>query len=143
MRLQPQVKKDFIYVSSGVGILTAVMIGVFAALHYTVLPQIPFDGTVLLGGVCGALVATLCFYDLARSVQKTASCEDSKRAELMFRGGYTRRMLLHGLWVVLAVRLDCFQWAAAVGPLLFPRVVILLTRRRDVRQKGKEASDSL
>jgi hypothetical protein len=141
MRLQPQVKKDFLYVSAGVVILTFVMWGVFAALHYTVLPKVPFDWTVLLGGAGGMLVAIGNFYSLARSVQKTASLEGSK-AELAFRRGYTGRVLLHGLWVVLAVKLSCFQWTAAVLPLVFPRLVIL-TRKRDASPPRKEASDSL
>ena len=47
MRLQPQVKKDFLYILAGVGILTVVMWGVFAALHFTVAPAVPFDWTVL------------------------------------------------------------------------------------------------
>ncbi len=140
MRLQPQVKKDFLYILAGVGILTVVMWGVFAALHFTVAPAVPFDWTVLLGGFCGALVAAGNFYYLARSVQKAASME-GKAAELAFRRSYTGRMLLHGLWVVLALKLSCFQWAAAVLPLLFPRVVIH-TRRKEL-SSGKEASDSL
>lgn len=140
MRLQPQVKKDFLYVSVWVSVLTAVMWGVFALLHFTVLKKVPLDWTVFLGGLCGAAVAIGNFYYLAISVQKTASKEGAS-AELAFRRGYTARMLLHGLWVVLAVKLSCFQWAASILPLLFPRVAILA--RRKALSHGKEASDSL
>ncbi len=143
MRLQAQVKKDFIFVSVGIAIATVVMLVVFALLHRFATPKIPFDRTVILGGVCGALVAILLFFDLAVSVQKTAAAETPVQGELIFRKSYTRRMLLHALWVVLAVKLPCFHWAAAFLPLLFPRLVILLTRRKDAINKGKEANNSL
>ena len=138
MRLQAQVKKDFCFISVGVAITAVVMLAAFALLHFFVTEKVPFDYTVVLGGVFGALAAIGLFFDLAVSVQRTAAAEDPKRGELIFRNSYTRRMLLHALWVVLAVKLPCFHWAAAFLPLLFPRLVILLTRRKDALDKGKE-----
>jgi len=143
MRLQAQVKKDFMFVAVGVAVTTVVMLVAFALLHRFATERIPFDRTVVLGGVCGALAAIGLFYDLAVSVQKTAAAETPTKGELIFRKSYTRRMLLHAAWVVAAVKAPCFHWAAAFLPLLFPRLVILLTRRKDALNKGKEAPNSL
>ena len=54
---------------------------------------------------------------------------------------YSKRMLLQALWVAAAVLLPCFQWAAGVIPLLFPRVTIFflqITGRYDPKIKGGE-----
>ena len=143
MRLQPQVKKEFTYVSVGTGVLTVMMIVAFAVLHFAVSVKIPFDTRVLLGGVCGALVAVGCFLDLALCVQKVAAMESgSASAELAFRRGYSRRMLVHGAWVIIALKVSWFNPVAALIPLTFPRIMIL-TRKRSASDPGKEASNGL
>ena len=143
MRLQPQVKKEFTYVSVGAGILTVLMIIAFAVLHFAVSDKIPFDTRVLLGGICGALVAVGCFFDLALCVQKVAAMESgSASAELAFRRGYSRRMLVHGVWVIAAMKLSWLHPVASLVPLVFPRIMIL-TRKRSASDPGKEASNGL
>lgn len=141
MRLQPQVKKEVTYVSVGTGILTVVMIAVFAVLHIAVPEKVPFDTRVLLGGIFGALVAAGCFLDLALSVQKVASMASGGAAvELAFRVGYLRRMLVYGALVVIAFKVSYFNPMAALIPLAFPRIIITV-RKRSVSDSGKEVSN--
>ena len=143
MQMQPQVKKEFMYVAVGTGIITTLMIIVFAALHFAVSYKIPFDVRVILGGICGALVAVGCFLDLALCVQKVAAMESkSPSAELAFRRGYSRRMLAHGAWVIIALKASWLWPVAALLPLVFPRIIILM-RKRSASDLGKGAKNGL
>ena len=126
-RLAPAVRQETrkvtIYVIVGVVLM---WIG-FAVGHGAAPDKVPFDYTVLLGGLCGGAVAVFNFLLMGMTVQKAASSEDEQLARTLVRASYSRRMMMQMLWVVAAIVAPCFQFVAGILPLLFPGAGIRLT----------------
>ena len=99
---------------------------VFAVLHGAIPEKIPFDYTVILGGLGGGAVAVLNFFLMGLTVQKAASCEDEGAARMRLKASYSQRMLLQVGWGIAAIIAPCFQFAAGLLPLLFPSMGIKL-----------------
>ena len=127
INIQPAVRKEtgkvIIYTSIG----TVLMWLVIFLIHRFLWPDVPFDYTVILGGVCGAIVAVLNFFLMALTVQKVTSVEDDKQAAQIMRLSFTRRMMLQVLWMAAAVLAPCFYWLAGILPLAFPSIGIKIT----------------
>ena len=126
VRMAPAVRQETrkvaIYVIGGVVLMWAG----FAVGHRVDPQRIPFDYTVLLGGLGGGTVAVLNFLLMGMTVQKVASSEDEQLARSMMRASYSRRMMMQMLWVVAAIVAPCFQFVAGLLPLLFPGAGIRL-----------------
>ena len=122
--LQPAVKKE----TKRVAVLTivgvALMWAVFAVLNFMVFDSVPFDYTVILGGMGGGIVAVLNFFLMALTVQKVAAAEDEGSARSKMKASYTQRMLFQMLWVAAAIIIPCFQFAAGIAPLFIPSLGI-------------------
>ena len=125
--IQPVVKKETkrVAVMTVIGLL--LMWAVFLILHQIFPEKVPFDYTVLLGGLGGALVAVGNFFLMGLAVQKVASDPDEDSARTRMKASYSQRTMIQMLWVVLAIVLPCFQFAAGMIPLLFPGFGIKLT----------------
>lgn len=122
MKLQPEAKKELLRIAGGTALCTAAMWALFAALHLVNLA--PFDYTVLLGGLVGSAVAVGNFYGICVMVQKVLDEPDEGRRKMQLKLSYNVRMLVQGLWVIIAIAAPCFQALAGAVPLLFPRVTI-------------------
>ena len=81
--------------------------------------KVPFDYTVILGGLGGGAVAVLNFFLMGLTVQKAAACEDEGSARMRLKASYSQRMLLQLGWGIAAIIAPCFQFAAGLLPLLF------------------------
>ncbi|MDO4632828.1 MAG: ATP synthase subunit I [Eubacteriales bacterium] len=123
-KLQPAVRLETTRVGTGTAVGVVCMWAVFGLLHLLVPDQVPFDYRVILGGLGGGLVAVLNFFLMALTVQKVVSIEDESSARNRMKASYTQRMMMQGLWCILAIVLPCFQFAAGMIPLLFPTAVI-------------------
>ena len=62
VKIQPAVKKETEKVAAGTAIGVILMWVVFGILHVAMPEKVPFDYTVILGGLCGGIVAVLNFY---------------------------------------------------------------------------------
>ena len=62
---------------------------VFAVLHGTMPEKVPFDYTVILGGLGGGAVAVLNFFLMGLTVQKAAACEDEGSARMRLKASYS------------------------------------------------------
>ncbi len=113
-----------IAVSEAAGVV--VMFIIFGVLHLIFPGRVPFDYRVILAGICGGAVAVLNFFLMGITVQKVTETEDEQAAVKKMRTSYTYRMLLQGIWAVLAIILPCFQFAAGLIPLLIPGASIKL-----------------
>ena len=122
--IQPAVRKETRHVAIGTGICVVLMWVVFAILHAVTPEQIPFDYTVILGGLGGGIIAVLNFFLMGLTVQKVVSLEDEGQARNKMKASYSQRMLLQLLWGIAAISAPCFQFAAGLLPLLFPNIVI-------------------
>ncbi|MGN0354476.1 MAG: hypothetical protein ACI4EI_05315 [Muricoprocola sp.] len=122
--IQPAVKKETKRVTVMTGSGLFIMLAGFFVLHMIFPDNIPFDYTVVLAGIVGSLVAVGNFFFMGLAVQKVAATTDEEAARTKMKASYSQRMMAQMLWVVLAIVLPCFQFAAGIIPLLFPSIGI-------------------
>ncbi|OUQ34344.1 ATP synthase subunit I [Faecalibacterium sp. An122] len=122
MKLQPESKKELKRITGGTALCTAAMWVLFAAFH--VVNWVPFDSTVVLGGIIGAAVAVGNFAGICLMVQKVVDEKHEDRRKMMLKVSYNVRMLVQAVWVVIAIASPWFQPFASVLPLFFPRITI-------------------
>ena len=118
--VQPAVKKETkrVVMITGAGLI--LMWILFAILHFTMPDKVPFDYTVILGGIGGGVIAVLNFFLMGLAVQKAASATDEGTARMKLKASYSQRFMMMILWVIVAIVVPCFQFVAGIAPLLFP-----------------------
>ena len=118
--VQPAVKKETkrVVMITGAGVI--LMWILFAILHFTMPDKVPFDYTVILGGIGGGVIAVLNFFLMGLAVQKAASATDEGSARMKLKASYSQRFMMMILWVIVAIVAPCFQFVAGIAPLLFP-----------------------
>ena len=118
--VRPAVKKETkrVVMITGAGLI--LMWILFAILHYTMPDKVPFDYTVILGGIGGGVIAVLNFFLMGLAVQKAASATDEGTARMKLKASYSQRFMMMILWVIAAIVAPCFQFVAGIAPLLFP-----------------------
>ena len=118
--VQPAVKKETkrVVMITGAGLI--LMWTLFAILHFTMPDKVPFDYTVILGGIGGGVIAVLNFFLMGLAVQKAASATDEGTARMKLKASYSQRFMMMILWVIVAIVAPCFQFVAGIAPLLFP-----------------------
>lgn len=118
--VQPAVKKETkrVVMITGAGLI--LMWILFAILHFTMPDKVPFDYTVILGGIGGGAIAVLNFFLMGLAVQKAASATDEGTARMKLKASYSQRFMMMILWVIAAIVAPCFQFVAGIAPLLFP-----------------------
>ncbi len=118
--VQPAVKKETkrVVMITGAGLI--LMWILFAILHFTMPDKVPFDYTVILGGIGGGVIAVLNFFLMGLAVQKAASATDEETARMKLKASYSQRFMMMILWVIVAIVAPCFQFVAGIAPLLFP-----------------------
>ena len=114
--VQPAVKKE----TKRVVMITGAGLILMAILHFTMPDKVPFDYTVILGGIGGGVIAVLNFFLMGLAVQKAASATDEGTARMKLKASYSQRFMMMILWVIVAIVAPCFQFVAGIAPLLFP-----------------------
>ena len=137
--VQPVVKKETGRVSAITGIGLLIMWIVFGVLHAFLPQKVPFDYTVILGGLCGGIVAVLNFFTMGITVQRIVSLENQDAAQRVMRSSYSKRMFLQLVWCIVAITTPYFQFAAGLLPLLFPGAAIKIA---GIFGKKKDSSGS-
>ena len=152
MKLQKAVKQETVSVAIGTGIGCLGVIVLFLILHL-IFPEstVKFDYRVVLGALCGGAVAVANFFLMALTVQSVVNVENRDDALRMMRVSYRNRMLMRGLWIIIAIVAPCFNYAAGIIPLFIPGFVIKIRGiRMGITQKqpasastsGMEQADS-
>lgn len=126
-KVAPAVKKETLRVSVFTLVGVILMWIIFFILHMFMPEQVPFDYTVILGGIAGGIVAVLNFFLMGLTVQKVAASETEDSARARMKASYTQRTLLQMLWVIVAIAAPCFQFVAGIAPLFFPSLGIKIT----------------
>lgn len=145
--IQPAVKKETLKVSAYTAVGVILMYIGFLVVKFLVPDyiEIPFDYRVILGGLCGGLVAVLNFFLMGLAVQKVAATEDDKIAGSIMKASYSRRMLLQILWLIVVIAAPCFQLVAGILPLLFPTLGIklmgIIQVKKSLRQEVEQKQD--
>lgn len=141
MKLQKAVKQETVSVAVGTGIGCIAVMALFLILHL-IFPEstVKFDYRVVLGALCGGAVAVANFFLMALTVQSVVNVENKDDALRMMRISYRNRMLMRGLWVIIAIVAPCFNYAAGIIPLFIPGFVIKIKGiRMGITQKKPAA----
>jgi hypothetical protein len=125
MKLQKAVRQETVAVAAGTGIGCIALILLFLIV-YLIFPQsaVRFDYRVVLGALCGGAVAVANFFLMAVTVQNVVNVENRDDALRMMRVSYRNRMLMRGIWIIVAIFAPCFHYAAGIIPLFIPSLVI-------------------
>ena len=125
--IQPAILKETkkIALSTLIGVL--LMWIVFFVLHMILPEKVPFDYTVLLGGIGGGFMAVLNFFLMGLTVQNVAATTDQEWARKKMKVSYSQRMMMQMIWGIVAVVAPCFNYVAGLLPLLFPSIGIKIT----------------
>ena len=107
-------------VAAGQVICTAAMMGAFALLH-------KFDGTVLLGGIVGALVAIGNFFAMAITAMMAADKaikQDVKAGKNAVKTSMYARMVAMGVILFVCAKSGYCNVLSLVIPLVFTRPIL-------------------
>jgi hypothetical protein len=123
MKLQSASRKEIRRISIGTLICDGIMIaGLWLLSQFDIgtfdLPRI------LLGAVCGSIVAIVNFTILCLTVQSAVEIENKRKMKARFQLSYNIRLGLQAAWVVLCFAIPQIHFIAGAAPILFPNVVI-------------------
>ena len=93
-RIQPAVRKETEHVMVYTAVGVAAMWCVFLILHLVLPRKVPFDYTVILGGLFGGAVAVLNFFLMGMAVQKAAAETEEAAAKRWIQASYSQRNMM-------------------------------------------------
>ena len=122
-------------------ILCIVEIAVSVVLSVTGL--FPFRIGYILGSAGGTAVAILCFYWMAAQLQKALDQAQVVGTQVNrgVQAGYNKRLLLQGVWILLAIFVPFINVICGVIPLLFPKLSILILQKTGKLNLTQSAGD--
>lgn len=99
-----------------------------------------FRTDIILGVLYGCIFASLNFFYLAYSVQKSLD-KSGKKAQMHMAASYNMRLFLTAAMVVIAVKVDFLHLWSALIPLIFPRIAVhMVGTAHAFKSKGSEKS---
>ena len=104
------------YIATWVIILSVVMEAVFLILRY-------WDYKVLLGNLLSGIFAVANFFFMGIAVEKAVAKEEKEAKGVMKTSQALRTFMLFAV-AAFGVSLPCFNPAASIIPLFFPRIAI-------------------
>jgi len=122
MKLQDASKKEVKRIATGVVICNIAMIaGLFLLSQFGIgtfhIPKI------LLGAVCGSVIAIVNFIILCLTIQSALEIENKRKMKARFQTSYNIRLLIQAVWIVA-----CFffrhkiHFVAAAAPVFYPNI---------------------
>ena len=119
---------------AGQVLCVAAMCGIYALLG-------EFDGSVLLGGIVGAVVGTGNFFFMALAADRAAdraSEQDVKAGQALIRGSYTFRLIAMFLILFAFAKSGLCDVLALVLPVAFVKPILMVTEF--FRKSGDETT---
>ena len=144
MKLQSASRKEIKRISIGTLICDGIMVAVLFLLSQFGIGT--FDlFRILLGALCGSLVAIANFTILCLTVQSAVGIEDQRQMKARFQLSYNLRLGLQAVWVVLCFVIPQIYFIAGAAPILFPNVVIyyLQAKNKLVSPSDRKAAESI
>lgn len=89
-----------------------------------------WDITVLLGSLLGLGMTTAFFYSICVSVPKALSHNDPDMAQKSIRASRSYRTIMMAVGLLIAIKLPFFNAFAAMIPLVFTRISIMVINFR-------------
>lgn len=121
-KIETAILRETGYVAASTTVLSALMVAVFLVIG-------AWDLTVLFGALYGIFVAVLNFFLMGLGVQRAVNQQDPKEARNVIRTSHSLRLLLLMLLAVGGVLIPWFHTVAALVPLLFPQIGMLVRSR--------------
>lgn len=130
MKLQSASRKEITRIALGTLVCDGIMVaGLFLMSQFDIGT---FDlKRILLGAVCGSIVAVLNFTILCLTVQSAVEMENKRKMKARFQLSYNIRLALQAAWVVACFALKPIHFIAGAAPILFPNVVILYLQSKN------------
>ena len=123
MKLQAASKKEISRIAVGTLVCDVIMVaGLFLLSQFGIGAFEPFR--ILLGAVCGSVVAVANFTILCLTVQSAVEIDSKKKMRRKFQMSYNLRLIIQAAWVVAAFLIPQVHFVAGAAPVLFPNVVI-------------------
>ena len=148
MKLQSASRKEIRRISLGTLVCDGIMIAGLWLLSQFDMGTFDFP-RILLGAVCGSVIAILNFTILCLTVQIAAEMENKRKMKAKFQLSYNIRLALQAGWVVACFAIPQIHFIAGAAPVLFPNVVIfylnsknmLMPSTRTSSQNAEEAEE--
>ena len=124
MKLQSASRKEIKRIALGTLVCDGLMIaGLFLLSQFGIGTFEP--GRILLGALCGSVVAVANFTILCLTVQSAVEIENKRKMKARFQLSYNMRMVVQAGWVVLCFLIPQIHFVAGAAPILFPNATIL------------------
>lgn len=129
MKLQAASKKEISRIAVGTLVCDVIMVaGLFLLSQFGIGTFEPLR--ILLGAVCGSVVAVANFTILCLTVQSAVEIDSKKKMRRKFQMSYNLRLIIQAAWVVAAFLIPQVHFVAGAAPVLFPNVVIFFLQSR-------------
>ena len=129
MKLQSASRKEISRIALGVLVCDGILVAVLFLLSQFGIGTFSLS-RILLGVLCGSVVAILNFAILCLTVQSAVEIENKRKQKQRFQLSYNLRLLLQAVWVVACFLIPQIHFVAGAAPILFPNVVILFLQTR-------------
>ena len=116
IKVNDTIKKETKYIAYVCAVLSVLMQAVFVFLKR-------WDYTVILGNLLSYATAVLNFYFMGLTVQKAVSMDENDARKLM-KSSHGLRNAGIFVAVVIGVVAPCFNTAAVIIPVFFPRIAV-------------------
>lgn len=141
MKLQSASRKEITRITIGTLICDGIMIAALFLLSQFGIGTFEI-GRILLGAVCGSLVAVVNFTILCLTVQSAVEIENKRKMKARFQLSYNIRLVLQALWVVACFLIPQVHFVAGAAPILFPNVVIFYLQSKNKLFPPSEGTSS-
>ena len=129
MKLQSASRKEISRITLGVLVCDGILVAVLFLLSQFGIGTFSLS-RILLGALCGSVVAILNFAILCLTVQSAVEIENKRKQKQRFQLSYNLRLLVQAVWVVACFLIPQIHFVAGAAPILFPNVVILFLQTR-------------
>lgn len=129
MKLQSASRKEISRIALGTLVCDVILIAALFLLSLVGVGTFSL-GRILLGALCGSVVAVGNFTILCLTVQSAVNIDNKRKMKKAFQLSYNLRLLLQAVWVVAAFLIPQIHFVACVAPVLFPNVVIFFLQSR-------------
>ena len=129
MKLQSASRKEISRITLGVLVCDGILVAVLFLLSKFGIGTFSLS-RIVLGALCGSVVAVLNFTILCLTVQSAVEIENKRKQKQRFQLSYNLRLLVQAVWVVACFLIPQIHFVAGAAPILFPNVVILFLQTR-------------
>lgn len=130
MKLQSASRKEIARISVGTLACDGIMVAGLFLLSQFDIGRFELS-RILLGAVCGSIVAIANFTILCLTVQSAVEIENKRKMKARFQLSYNIRLGLQAAWIVACFAIKPIHFIAGAAPILFPNVVIFYLQSKN------------